>query len=87
MHAHALAQPPCCRPPCRRRTPRSLVVTLSAFLVIGATSALTYNVCSHMKTALVMAGGVVAWGDALPLAKLLGLLLALGGVVAYTSLQ
>lgn len=66
------------------RNLRSLLVSLSAFLVIGATSSLTYNVASHLKTALIMAGGVVLFDDAAPPAKVAGLLLALGGIVWYS---
>jgi len=61
-------------------------VSLSAFLVIGTTSALTYNVTSHLKTVLIMAGGVALFGDAAPPAKIGGLALAMCGIVAY-SLQ
>ena len=51
------------------RNLRSLLVSLSAFLVIGATSSLTYNVASHLKTALIMAGGVVLFGVAHEMVK------------------
>lgn len=40
-----------------------LLVTLSTFLVIGATSALTYNVVGHVKTAGVILGGVLLYGE------------------------
>jgi solute carrier family 35 protein E3 len=40
-----------------------LLVTLSTFLVIGATSALTYNVVGHIKTVGVITGGVLIYGD------------------------
>jgi hypothetical protein len=41
-----------------------LLVTLSTFLVIGATSALTYNVVGHLKTGGVILGGVMLYGEA-----------------------
>jgi solute carrier family 35 protein E3 len=59
-------------------------VSLSAFLVIGSTSALTYNVASHLKTVLIMAGGVAFFGDAANASKLGGLALAMGGIVLYS---
>ncbi|KAI8475535.1 MAG: hypothetical protein J3K34DRAFT_365576, partial [Monoraphidium minutum] len=61
-----------------------LLVSLSAFLVIGSTSALTYNVASHLKTALIMAGGVALFGDDASPAKLGGLALAMVGIVVYS---
>lgn len=33
-----------------------LLVSLSTFLVIGATSSLTYNVVGHIKTVIILAG-------------------------------
>lgn len=62
----------------------SLLVSLSAFLVIGSTSALTYNVSSHLKTVLIMAGGIAFFGDAANPSKLGGLALALAGIVLYS---
>lgn len=43
-----------------------LLVTLSTFLVIGATSALTYNVVGHVKTVGVIAGGILFYGEVQP---------------------
>lgn len=40
-----------------------LLVSLSTFLVIGHTSALTYNVVGHIKTVGVIAGGVFFYGE------------------------
>jgi solute carrier family 35, member E3 len=40
-----------------------LLVTLSTFLVIGATSALTYNVVGHLKTGGVILGGVMLYDE------------------------
>lgn len=36
-----------------------LVVTLSTFLFIGATSSVTYNVVGHLKTILIVSAGVI----------------------------
>lgn len=68
----------------RPSSPNSLLVSLSAFLVIGSTSALTYNVSSHLKTVLIMAGGVLLFGDAAHPAKLAGLTLAMAGIIVYS---
>jgi len=48
-----------------------LLVSLSMFLMIGATSGVTFNVVGHVKTVLIMAGGVVLFGDAMcaPIAR------------------
>ena len=62
-------------------------MTLSVFLVIGTTSTLTYNVASHLKTVLILAGGVALFGDAAHPAKLVGLALALGGIITYSALR
>jgi multidrug transporter EmrE-like cation transporter len=72
------APPPAAPPP-------SLLVSLSAFLVIGATSALTYNIASHAKTVLIILGGVALFGDAAHPAKLLGVVLAMLGIVVYST--
>lgn len=40
-----------------------LLVSLSTFLVIGHTSALTYNVVGHIKTVGIIAGGVLFYGE------------------------
>jgi hypothetical protein len=40
-----------------------LLVSLSTFLVIGHTSALTYNVVGHIKTVGIIAGGVVFYQE------------------------
>lgn len=43
-----------------------LLVTLSTFLVIGHTSALTYNVVGHVKTVSIITGGVLLYGEVRP---------------------
>ena len=49
-----------------------LLVSLSTFLVIGATSSLTYNVVGHVKTVIILAGGCLFFGDEMPPKKLAG---------------
>jgi solute carrier family 35 protein E3 len=50
-----------------------LAVSLSTFLVIGATSSLTYNVVGHIKSVIIIFGGVVIFGESLPTKKVLAL--------------
>ncbi|KAK9813049.1 hypothetical protein WJX72_008061 [[Myrmecia] bisecta] len=64
-----------------------LAVSLSTFLVIGATSSLTYNVCGHVKTIAILAGGVLFFGDAMPAKKLMGIAVAMSGIVWYSRLK
>ncbi|KAI8465511.1 MAG: triose-phosphate transporter family-domain-containing protein [Monoraphidium minutum] len=64
-----------------------LLVSLSTFLVIGATSSLTYNVVGHLKTVIILTGGCVLFGDTMPPKKLLGVGVAMLGIVWYTQLQ
>lgn len=64
-----------------------LLVSLSTFLVIGATSSLTYNVVGHLKTVIILTGGCVFFGDSMPLKKFLGVCVAFVGIIWYTHLK
>lgn len=64
-----------------------LLVNLSTFLVIGATSSLTYNVVGHVKTVIILTGGVVFFGDTMPLKKLGGIAVAMCGIVWYSQIK
>lgn len=64
-----------------------LLVNLSTFLVIGATSSLTYNVVGHVKTVIILTGGVLFFGDTMSGKKLMGILLAMGGIVWYSHIK
>jgi solute carrier family 35, member E3 len=64
-----------------------LLVNLSTFLVIGATSSLTYNVVGHIKTVIILTGGVVFFGDTMPPKKLGGIAVAMGGIIWYTQIK
>eukprot|EP00873_Tetraselmis_striata_P004911 jgi/Tetstr1/425175/TSEL_015636.t1 len=64
-----------------------LAVSLSTFLVIGATSSLTYNVVGHIKTVIIIAGGVLLFDETLPPKKVYGLLLSLLGIIAYSVIK
>jgi solute carrier family 35 protein E3 len=58
-----------------------LLVSLSTFLVIGCTSSLTYNVVGHLKTVIILTGGCLFFGDEMPLKKLLGVCVAMSGII------
>ncbi|GFR52735.1 hypothetical protein Agub_g15287, partial [Astrephomene gubernaculifera] len=62
-----------------------LLVSLSTFLVIGATSSLTYNVVGHLKTVIILTGGCLFFGDTMPLKKFIGVCIAMAGIVWYTQ--
>lgn len=64
-----------------------LLVSLSTFLVIGATSSVTFNVTGHMKTIIVIAGGVLLFGEPMPPKRLVGVLLAMLGILWYSYLR
>lgn len=64
-----------------------LLVSLSTFLVIGATSSLTYNVVGHVKTVIILAGGCLFFGDEMPPKKLAGISVAMAGIVWYSQLK
>ena len=52
-----------------------LSVSLSTFFVIGAASSLTYNIVGHIKTVVILAGGVLMFGDSLSVSKVVGVVL------------
>lgn len=58
-----------------------LLVSLSTFLVIGCTSSLTYNVVGHLKTVIILTGGCLFFDDEMPPKKLLGVFVAMGGII------
>ena len=65
----------------------ALLVSLSTFLTIGATSAITFNVVGHIKTFCIMAGGVLLFGEEMPMKKLGGIAIAMVGIVLYSYLK
>ena len=64
-----------------------LLVSLSTFLVIGATSALTYNIVGHAKTVVILLVGVFYFGDSWGVVKAFGILFALAGVAWYSHIK
>ena len=61
-----------------------LLVSWSTFLMIGATSGLTFNVVGNLKLIIVLAGGVLFFGDVMPAKKFAGVCLALSGIFWYS---
>ena len=64
-----------------------LLVSLSTFLVIGATSSLTYNIVGHLKTVTILTGGCLIFGDSMSFSKLFGVALAMVGIAWYSHMQ
>lgn len=59
-------------------------VNFSTFLVIGKTSPVTYQVLGHLKTCLVLAFGYILLHDPFSWRNILGILVALGGMILYS---
>ncbi|KAI6687006.1 hypothetical protein NL676_032919 [Syzygium grande] len=62
----------------------SVSVNFSTFLVIGKTSPVTYQVLGHLKTCLVLAFGYVLLHDPFSWRNILGILIAIVGMVLYS---
>lgn len=62
----------------------SVSVNFSTFLVIGKTSAVTYQVLGHLKTCLVLAFGYILLRDPFSWRNILGILIAVVGMVFYS---
>ncbi|XVF46121.1 hypothetical protein PTKIN_Ptkin03bG0001300 [Pterospermum kingtungense] len=62
----------------------SVSVNFSTFLVIGKTSPVTYQVLGHLKTCLVLAFGYVLLHDPFSWRNILGILIAVVGMVFYS---
>ncbi|KAA8550437.1 hypothetical protein F0562_002121 [Nyssa sinensis] len=62
----------------------SVSVNFSTFLVIGKTSPVTYQVLGHLKTCLVLAFGYVLLHDPFSWQNILGILVAVVGMILYS---
>lgn len=62
----------------------SVSVNFSTFLVIGKTSPVTYQVLGHLKTCLVLAFGYILLRDPFNWRNILGILVALVGMILYS---
>ena len=65
----------------------AVLVNFSTFLVIGKCDAVTYQVLGHLKTVLVLAFGFFALGDPMSFKNVLGIGVALVGMVAYGAAE
>ncbi|KAF2490577.1 TPT-domain-containing protein [Lophium mytilinum] len=63
------------------------LLNLSQFLIIGRTSALTFNVVGHLKTILILSFGWYSDGTILSDKEIAGIVLALGGGWVYSHLS
>lgn len=62
-------------------------VNLSIFLVVGATSPISYNVLGHGKLLVILTFGIIVFGDDTSWTRLCGMGTAFCGIVAYTHLK
>jgi len=62
-------------------------VNLSIFLVIGRTSAVTYNVVGHFKLCVVIFSGFVVFGNEVKFWNMVGLVITVFSVVLYTHIK
>jgi solute carrier family 35, member E3 len=65
----------------------ALGVNISNYVVLGKTSPLTYQVLGHLKTVLILVLGVVLFNKQVDMQNVLGVVVAMGGVVAYTEIK
>ncbi|XP_067928239.1 solute carrier family 35 member E3-like [Watersipora subatra] len=65
----------------------AFLVNLSIFWVIGSTSPLTYNMAGHLKFCLIACGGFLIFHELPTLYQLLGIILTISGVLAYTYIK
>lgn len=65
----------------------AFLVNLSIFLVIGKTSPVSYNVLGHAKLVVILSSGYLAFGEPYTLPNLIGVSLAVLGIVSYTHLK
>jgi len=65
----------------------AIAVNFSTFLVIGKCDAVTYQVLGHLKTMLVLAFGFLMLNNPVSGKNILGILVALVGMVAYAHYE
>lgn len=59
-------------------------VNISTYLVIGSTSPITFQVLGHFKVLIILCLGIVLFSEDQNRVRLVGMLLALVGIVSYT---
>jgi len=65
----------------------AIAVNFASFAVIGKCSAVTYQVVGHLKTMLVLGFGFVVIGNPVVAKNVLGLLIAMVGMVLYARAE
>ena len=64
-----------------------VLVSLTTFLTIGATSSLSYNVIGHLKTVSNLLSGYLIFGDHFSAVQLGGMALALAGIGWFAQVR
>ena len=62
----------------------AVLVNVSQFLVLGRFTAVTYQVLGHAKTVCVLVVGYVFFGGVITGQQLLGMVMAIAGMMAYS---
>jgi solute carrier family 35 protein E3 len=62
-------------------------VNTTNYLVIGKTSALTYQVLGHFKTIMILVLGFLVFNKKLDMRNVAGIIVAMGGVIWYTEVK
>ena len=62
----------------------AVLVNVSQFLVLGRFTAVTYQVLGHAKTVCVLVVGYVFFGGVITGQQLLGMIMAIAGMMAYS---
>lgn len=65
----------------------AVMVNVSTFLIIGNTSAITYNVVGHLKLSMVLFFGFLAFESRMNLVNFGGVLVAFAGIFGYSYLK
>jgi solute carrier family 35 protein E3 len=65
----------------------AFLVNLSIFLVIGKTSPISYNVLGHGKLCVILVSGYTLFGDSANAKNIMGVCMAVIGIVWYTHLK
>lgn len=63
----------------------AVVVNLSQYLCLGKLSAVSFQVLGHAKTVLVLLGGWLVLNEQATEKKLIGVVLAVGGMIIYSQ--
>ena len=62
-------------------------INVTNYMVLGKTSALTYQVLGHFKTVLILCIGTIVFQTPYNTRLLAGTIMALAGVVGYTEVK